>query len=96
VIQKKYIERLRSEISSFDPSGKNRYFLFGSATRKDRFGDVDIGVVGNARAHKRLEELRERFEESTFPYAVDVVDFDTASEDFSSHVQKKEPLIWLN
>lgn len=96
MIDGKYIERLRSEISSFDPGGENRYFVFGSAARKDRFGDVDIGVIGNARTHKPLEDLRERFEESTFPYMVDIVDFDSASRDFSSYVREKEPLVWLN
>lgn len=96
MISGKYIERLRSEISAFDPRGENRYFIFGSAARRERFGDVDIGVVGNARAHKHLGDLRERLEESTFPYVVDIVDFDNVSGEFSSYVREREPLVWLN
>ena len=95
MLGKQYIARVKDTISAFDPEGVNRYFIFGSAARKERFGDVDIGVLGNAKAQKDLSDLRENFEESTFPYEVDVVDFDEARESFTTYVKKNEPVIWI-
>jgi len=91
-----YIERVASIVSQFDPKKSNRYFLFGSSVRKERYGDIDLGVVGNKTAKKNLSELREYFYDSSIPYKVDVVDFDTVSQEFSEYVLKKEPIVWLN
>jgi len=96
MISPKYTQKIKSTISSFDPQRENKYFLFGSATRKEKFGDVDVGVMGNARSAKNLADLREQFEESTLPYFVDVVDFDAASSEFTEYVRSAENLVWLN
>lgn len=96
MLAERYIGQVRTIIGSFDPAWQNRYFVFGSSTRKERFGDIDIGVVGNSRARKDIANLKEQFEESTVPYVVDVVDFDDASEEFKDYVMHNEPLVWLN
>ncbi len=91
----RYISQVKNVLEEFDPKKENRYILFGSAARKDSFGDIDIGVLGNKRAGKNIAALRERFEESTVPYVVDVVDFDDTSAQFRDHVLSQE-LVWLN
>ena len=96
MIDERYITIAKNTVSAFDPERKNRYFVFGSSTRKKRFGDVDIGVVGNAKHRKDLAVLRDRFEESTFPYFVDVVDFNEASEEFARYVKRNENLVWID
>lgn len=97
VIQdQKYIQDIKNTIEVFDPQHVNRYALFGSSTREDRFGDIDIAVVGNKKAQKPLYELRALFEGSTLPYFVDVVDVDSASESFSHYVFNNEHIVWLN
>ena len=96
MIGEQYVKKTKKMISEFDPQNENRYFIFGSATRKERFGDIDIGVTGNAKTKKNLSLLREQFAESTFPYFVDIVDFDEAQKSFTEYVRQNEPLVWIN
>jgi predicted nucleotidyltransferase len=86
----RYIERIKDMIVAFDPNHENRYVVFGSSLREERFGDVDLGVVGNNASHKKLHTLREMFEESHLPYFVDVVDIDAASKTFAEYVFNNE------
>jgi predicted nucleotidyltransferase len=90
-----HIAQLERVISDFDPKGANRYFVFGSSVRRDRFRDIDIGVLGNRASRKRLSDLRDRFYESTLPYTVDVVDFDDADAPFRDYVLRNEPIVWM-
>lgn len=96
VIQQKYIDKIKEEVTAFDPEGTNRYFIFGSSVRKDRFHDIDLGVVGNAKSHKSVGDLKDKFYESHVPYIVDIVDFDGARRTFTDYVFKNEPIVWLN
>ena len=91
-----HIQELERVISNFDPSGANRYFLFGSSVRRDRFGDIDLGVLGNRAAQKPLGDLSELFYDSTLPYSVDVVDFDEAEGSFRDYVFQTEPIVWIH
>ena len=76
------------------PSGA-RAFIFGSSARRDYFHDIDVGVIGAGSAPKALTALRDNLYDAPIPYKVDVVDFDTADQDFTTYVFKNEPLIWI-
>lgn len=91
----RYAEQVGDIVREFDPSGANRYFLFGSAVRKERFRDIDLGVVGNRASGKRLADLRDRFYDSRIPYKVDVVDLDAADDDFREYVLGEEQKVWI-
>jgi len=95
IMEPRYIDQVKSAIAEFDPQGSNRYFLFGSAVRKKRFHDIDLGVVGNRASRKKLSELRDRFYDSRIPYKVDVVDFDAANDSFRDYVLQNEPIVWI-
>ncbi len=91
----RYTEHVKDVLLKFDPQGSNRYFFFGSSVRKEKFHDIDIGVVGNKSSKKKLSELRDHFYDSNIPYKVDVVDFDAADSDFREYVFQKEPILWI-
>ena len=55
----------------------------------------NVGVVGAGSAPKALTALRDNLYDAPIPYKVDVVDFDTADQDFATYVFKNEPLIWI-
>ena len=57
------------------------FFVFGSSVNKTNFGDVDLGVMGNV-DNKIVRILKENFEDSTFPYKVDVVNFEKVDDLF--------------
>ena len=91
----RYTDNVRAIVRQFDPNGSNRYFLFGSSVRNERYRDIDVGVVGNAQSRKPLSELRDLFYDSSIPYKVDVVDFDTADDEFKTFVFQNEPIVWI-
>lgn len=91
----KYLPHIKKVISLFDSRGANRYFVFGSSARQNMYHDIDVGVVGNSRAHLTLSALREKFYDAPIPYRVDVVDFDEADADFREYVFNREPLVWI-
>lgn len=72
-------------------------FLFGSWARGTmRHGsDVDIAVeyMEGASDLLKIGELRERLEESTVPYRVDIVDMQRASETLVQEI-RKEGIRW--
>jgi len=89
--QEKYLDRIRSIVFDVIRDQGCRVYLFGSrADGSDRAGsDVDIGIWAEKGSDSlRLGVLREKFEESTIPYKVDVVDLRTTSDAFRENVFK--------
>lgn len=70
-----------------------KFFIYGSSLVKERFGDIDIGVEGEVDM-RDIGALKEAFEESTLPYFVDVVNFNSVSEEFRENVRKQK-IVWL-
>ncbi len=92
----KYLPRIKEVIKSLDPSLRNRYFIFGSSLRKERFNDIDIGVIGAKDSGIRVSDLKEKIEDTTIPYFIDVVDFDSVQKSFSDYVLNNSPIVWIN
>jgi predicted nucleotidyltransferase len=91
----RYTEQVKEVVKKFDPTGSNRYFLFGSSVRAEKFRDIDLGVIGNRTSQKKLSDLRDRFYDAPIPYKVDVVDFDKADSDFREYVLHNEHIVWI-
>lgn len=75
---------------------KVRTYLFGSWARgtPKRTSDVDIAVEPlEALPPGALARLRERLEESTIPYRVEVVDLSSADDGFRQRI-KEEGILW--
>ena len=93
MIKEKYLKKIKKEIEDFENKKDLEFFIFGSSIKKERFGDVDIGVTGGS-GDKRIDILKEKFEESTLPFFVDIVDFDDVSENFKSNVLNNG-VLWI-
>lgn len=91
----RYYDRIKRIVSSFDPKGLNKYFIFGSSVKSKEYHDIDLGVIGNDKTHLKLLELREKFYDSSIPYKVDVVDFDSVDSDFKDYVFKDKKIVWI-
>lgn len=92
MIEKKKIQKQIIEIfKKYSELRKAKVFLFGSFLNKEKFFDIDLGISGEF-DEKILPQLREDFEESNFPYKVDIVDFNQADKNFKSYVQKQKIL----
>jgi len=90
-----FLPQIKRSVRTFDPSGKNRYFIFGSAARCEKSHDIDLGVKGNRRAQKPLENLKDLLYDSPIPYKIDVVDIDGADASFRDYVMDNETKIWI-
>ena len=67
--------------------------MFGSSVRKERFGDFDIGLMGEVNA-PLVRKLKNAFEISTLPYKVDVIDFNKVTNTFKDNVFKNK-IVWI-
>ncbi|GGB36086.1 nucleotidyltransferase domain-containing protein [Virgibacillus dakarensis] len=71
-------------------------YLFGSWARMEekRTSDIDVALQSQEEIPTiKLVELRERIEESTLPYRVDLVDLSKANPDIVKKV-KREGIQW--
>jgi predicted nucleotidyltransferase len=93
-MQKRYLDLVRQLTAKYFDARETRVFLFGSAVRGEFFHDLDLGFTGEV-DRARLGNLQEDLEESTLPYKVDLIDFNSVDEGFREHVFK-EKILWLN
>lgn len=94
MIKKIYTDRLKKHLSSFlKPTTK--VFLFGSCLDKGNgFADVDVGLLGKGFDDKKITLIREELENSTFPYKIDIVNFNDVNSSFANEVFDKK-IEWL-
>ena len=65
--------------------------LFGSRAKGNyRLGsDVDLAIMNRGLGSRTLARLKSRFEESTLPYKIDLVDFNNLTKhEFIEHIQR--------
>jgi hypothetical protein len=93
MVQVKYINLVKQQIASGNFKKGVKFFIFGSSLRKKRFGDLDIGVIGNIRKQE-IHQLKEKFEESNLPYTVDIIDFNKAEKSFTDNVLNNK-ILWI-
>jgi len=70
--------------------------LFGSRARKDNHtaSDVDIGLLAAGRFNNiKITLLKEKIENSTIPYKVEIVNLADVSEDFITEIMK-DAIVW--
>lgn len=92
--QKKYYNSLKDHFLDFFDNRKNiQIFIFGSSAKSEKFGDIDVGIMGNITG-KEINELKEYFEESTFPFLVDIINFNNVEKSFKDNVLNNK-VIWI-
>lgn len=92
----KYKKTILNIVEEFFPGCK--VYLFGSRARKDfkEGSDIDIALdAGLPIDYKKIYALKEKFEESTIPLFVDIVDVNNADEKIKNEI-KRDGIIWKN
>lgn len=72
--------------------------LFGSRARKDfsEGSDIDLAIDnGFPIDYKKIHALKEKFEESTIPLFIDIVDINSADEKIKNEI-KRDGIVWKN
>lgn len=93
MLKKKYLKWLKKDLDAFFNRKNVQIFIFGTSLKKNNFADVDVGVLGEI-TDKDLQQLREQFEESNFPYFIDIVNFNKVKNSFKKNVFNGE-LMWI-
>ncbi len=73
-------------------------YLFGSRAtgRARQASDVDLAVLAERDVSVPLSLLRERLEQSSIPYTVDVVDLSLTAATFAARVKQEGQVLWTN
>lgn len=93
MIKDKYFKQIAATVKHLTSDKNVKLFLFGSSVRKNRFGDCDIGIMGDVSA-REIRKIKQVLGDSTLPYKVDVINFNNVSDIFRNAVLKK-PIIWI-
>jgi len=99
MISKKHISYLKDKVRKYFPDEKKvKIFIFGSALRRRKFRDIDVGFLSKDNQEiekKKLIGLTGELEESTLPFQVDLVDFCNTEDNFKEYVFKNEKILWI-
>lgn len=87
-LNKKHIEEIKTIIAKYMLSSSYKVYIFGSRVKgiAKETSDVDICIVANEDIRFRLDNISSEFRRSTFPYAVDIVDYKSASTIFKENI----------
>ena len=83
-----YLERIKQNVLSELAEENVAVALFGSAAvgTDTCASDVDVAIIPRGMMNRAvLSRVRERVEEITVPYVVDIVDFSLVSESFKNN-----------
>lgn len=94
MIPEKYLKRLKKIVRKHFPEAKNKVFIFGSSIKSDSFWDIDVGILDPVKKES-IRALSEELEKSTFPFIVDLVDFNTVGPDFYESVIHNQEKQWI-
>ena len=81
----KYVNRIRQLVLEELRGQRVRVYFFGSRAKgvPTLGSDVDVALEGLSPENRAIiRRLREKLEESTIPYKVDVIDLDQVGEEF--------------
>lgn len=93
MIKRRYLKKITQIIDRIQPSKNAQFFIYGSSIIKERFGDVDLGIIGDVK-ESDINKLKEEFTDSTLPYFFDVVNFNKVSLTFKENVFNNK-ILWI-
>lgn len=93
MVKEKYLQQIKKNVNETITDKNLQVFVFGSGLRKNRFGDIDLGFLGKIKKSS-VCKLKEKFEESTFPYKVDIVNFNKVSKQFKDNILE-DKILWI-
>ncbi len=93
MISQKYLNIIKKIVQAELGEDGFACFIFGSSLVRKKFGDIDLGIMGKI-SQKKISRLKEKFELSNLPFAVDAVDFNQAGDKFKNNVFNQK-IIWI-
>ena len=88
-LEKKYVEFIKNTIENVLPNVE--IYIFGSRVQgvAKKYSDVDIALRNSGKIEfSDILRIKSLFEDSTFPYKVDIVNLDSVKPEFLSIIKK--------
>src|ERR1700728_2455067 len=87
-----YLKQLKNLITDFIRGLPVKVYLFGSRAQgtSNKLSDIDIAILPLQQLpNDFMTNLKERIEESTIPYSVDVIDLSQVDDEFKRKILAK-------
>ena len=97
-LQDRHIDFIKKVLKENIPNPKAEFYIFGSRAKGKyrEYSDVDIAINSpNFTLDDKLK-IQSVFENSTFPYEVDIVDLNNINEDFKNLIKNDLILLEIN
>lgn len=91
--QKKYFNWLKDDLIYLTRWKKIEIFLFGGSIKRDNFWDIDIWIQWEVEERDEIA-IKWYFEEATFPFYIDLVNFNKVEKNFKENVLNNW-VIWI-
>ena len=88
-LEERHIDLIKKMLKKHISDPNAKFYIFGSRAKgKNReFSDIDIAIESPDFTLEKKLRLLSDFENSTFPYEVDIVDLNTVKENFKNIIK---------
>lgn len=88
-LEERHLDFIKETLKKYIPNPNAKFYIFGSRAKgKHReYSDVDIAIDCQDLTGSVKSKLEIEFENSTFPYEVDIVDLNDIKESFKNLIQ---------
>ena len=95
-LEDRHLAFIKETLRKFVPNPTAKFYVFGSRAKGNfrEYSDIDIAVDSKDFTPDVKSKLEFEFENSTFPYEIDVVDLNNISDNFKDLI--KDDLVLLN
>lgn len=89
-LEERHIIFIKETLKKYIPNPEAKFYIFGSRTKEKyrEYSDVDIAIDSPDLTPTIKSKLELEFENSTFPYEVDIVDLNNIKENFKNLIQE--------
>ena len=88
-LEERHLNFIKETLKKYIPNPDAKFYIFGSRARGKfrEYSDVDIAIDCQDLTTTIKSRLELEFENSTFPYEVDIVDLNNIKESFRNLIQ---------
>ena len=88
-LEDRHLNFVKETLKKYIPNPNAKFYIFGSRARGKyrEYSDVDIAIDSLDLTSEIKSKLEIEFENSTFPYEVDIVDLNCIKESFKNLIQ---------
>lgn len=89
-LEERHLNFIKETLKKYIQNPKAKFYIFGSRARGKfrEYSDVDIAIDSPDLTPTIKSQLELEFENSTFPYEVDIVDLNNIKETFKTLIQE--------